>query len=131
MGGNIILTPLGLRHRIARFVATAFGSSLVMNKWERAMRCAEEALELAQAEGVSEEDAKRLVNRVYSRPVGDPLQEGAGLGVCWLVWTLTHDADPMDIVQTEIERVEALPRERFYKKQSEKAMLGLGLFPEE
>lgn len=128
---SIILSPLGLRHRIARFVSRAFGTSLVMNKWERAMRCAEEALELAQAEHVSEEDAMRLLKRVYSRPIGEPLQEGAGLGVCWLVWTLTHDADPMEIVVREIERVEALPTDRFKKKQNEKAMLGLGLFPEE
>ena len=51
------------------------------NRIERTHRFLEEALELAQANGCSREDAWALVDYVYDRPVGTPGLEVGGVMV--------------------------------------------------
>lgn len=48
---------------------------------QRSFRFLEEALELAQAVGTTREDAQRLVEYVYGRPVGQVRQEIGGVMV--------------------------------------------------
>lgn len=65
--------------RAAEWAKTCFGDEIPFDKLERADRFIEEALELAQT--VPDFNALRahdLVDYVFGRPVGDPLQEAGG-----------------------------------------------------
>ena len=63
---------------IWRWALRVLGETAVRNLPERGLRVAEEAIELGQAMGVDAADLHRLVDYVYSRPVGTPGQEIAG-----------------------------------------------------
>jgi hypothetical protein len=119
-----------LRNRIRSIVFRAFGAKNYHSRWERSMRVLEEAMELAQSEFVSEDVARKLLERVYSRPVGIPRQEAAGLGVCWLAYTHLDDLDPTKLIMEEIHRVEEIDPLKFAAKQNEKYAVGLGLATE-
>lgn len=61
-------------HHMLAWAHRVFGET-ALRRDERALRFAEEALELAQAEGVGRETMLRLVERVWSRPSGDRVRE--------------------------------------------------------
>lgn len=61
------------------WVLQCFGSEISDHKPERNQRFLEESLELVQSCGMSPEDAHRLVDYVYSRPVGLNFQEVGGV----------------------------------------------------
>lgn len=63
-----------------------FGEASFNNRRERAMRVLEEAIELAQAEGVTTNDVLRTMAHVYSKPADAPELEGAGVGIALLIW---------------------------------------------
>lgn len=54
----------------------------------RSLRLLEEAIELAQAEGVTIDEVEIVADQVYSKPIGNPKQEVGGVIVC-----LTNYAD--------------------------------------
>lgn len=58
-----------------------FPPSVCADSRERTHRFLEEALELAQANGCSRDDARALVEYVYSRPTGFPESEVGGVMV--------------------------------------------------
>ena len=64
------------QNSVRYWILECFGSEISDYKPERNQRFLEEALELVQSCGMSPEDAHRLVDYVYSRPVGDKVQEG-------------------------------------------------------
>jgi hypothetical protein len=74
------------QRRIGAWVETRFGRDCLEDGVERALRVLEEASELAQAEGVPEEQARRVCGAIYAKPVGDPDQEAAGVFVTLLGW---------------------------------------------
>lgn len=55
-----------------------FGRKNVTTIQTRVFRFLEEAVELAQSLGCTEEEARRVVNYVFTRPKGDPAQEVGG-----------------------------------------------------
>lgn len=65
--------------RVERWLEACFPPSVRSDRGERTHRFLEEALELAQANGCSREDAVALVDYVFSRPQGDPAQEVGGV----------------------------------------------------
>lgn len=67
--------------RVADWVAACFPPAAGANQLERVHRFLEEALELAQANHCSYEDAKALIDYVYSRPQGSPDMEVGGVMV--------------------------------------------------
>jgi hypothetical protein len=58
-----------------------FGATSAADKPERAYRFLEEAIELVQACGCSKEDVVKLIDYVYSRPPGVPIQEVGGVRI--------------------------------------------------
>jgi hypothetical protein len=58
-----------------------FGPLIAGDKEERGFRFLEESLELVQSTGCSKEDAHKLVDYVYGRPVGEIAQEVGGVSV--------------------------------------------------
>lgn len=63
---------------VRSWILECFGSEISNHLSERNQRFLEESLELVQSCGMSPEDAHRLVDYVYSRPVGDKVQEVGG-----------------------------------------------------
>lgn len=66
---------------VREWMVACFGADDTDGVEIRAWRFLEEANELGQAAGVTREDAHRLVDYVYGRPVGEPLQEVGGVGI--------------------------------------------------
>lgn len=66
-----------LPKRINQFLVDCFGTDKVDPK-KRVYRFLEEALELAQAMGITEEEADTLSHYVFNRPVGEVKQEYGG-----------------------------------------------------
>jgi len=84
--GTISIMPRYVRQtRAYNWCAKAFGKGVAENRVERGARFLEEAIELAQVCDVPKELAVKLVDRVYSRPVGTVASEVGGVGVTLLV----------------------------------------------
>lgn len=109
-GGRTGDPSLNLESRVAAWVRTRIGPEH-MNRRERAMRLLEEAAELAQAEGVTSEQASKQMEHVFRRPAGDPAQEAGGVAVCLLAWCAATGNTLHDIATREVERIEAKPVE--------------------
>lgn len=75
------LPAASFQDRVLLWMRNCFMRSDAMDPVHRSFRFAEEALELAQATGCSQNDAHRLVDYVYNRPVGEASQEGGGVMV--------------------------------------------------
>lgn len=76
MDGSLIPS---LQDGLYEWLVYALGEDTATNPKDRAMRVLEEAVELAQALGVSEEACHRQVVHTYARPAGEPSQEVAGV----------------------------------------------------
>ena len=102
-----------------------FGIEHMQNPRVRALRFAEEAIELAQACGVSEDKATELVRAVYSRPVGQPMQEVGSSMVTLTVLCHTLGIDLENAFQIEVLRCLAKDSAHFAKRNWQKLDLGL------
>ena len=98
--------PKSQQTRVKEWIASRLGPEH-MTPRERALRVLEEALELAQSEGVIMPDAFRLLQHVFGRPAGDPQQEAGAVGVCLMGWCAARGLDHKAVVEQEIERIEA------------------------
>lgn len=96
-----------MQWRVRQWVLLAFGSASADSPKERVMRVLEEALELAQAEGLDEARAGKLLHHVYSRPVGDPAQEAAGVSTTLLAYTAAKGFELGELTANEMSRVES------------------------
>lgn len=67
--------------RIQQWVLDAFGEWAMKDIEQRCQRFLEEALELVQANGMSQADVLALVEYVFNRPTGDANQEVGGVMV--------------------------------------------------
>jgi hypothetical protein len=114
-----------MSQRIAAWVVQVFGEDVLRDRVERAARVLEEALELAQACGVSRETAEGLVARVYARPPGDAAIEAAQVGVCLIAWAEGAQEDLGTLVDDEIDRIESLPVEKIRARHAAKVRAGI------
>ncbi len=105
--------------------ASRFGIEAYTNRRERAARVLEEAIELAQAEGLPIGKAQRILEVVYSKPAGEPSQEAAGVMTTLMGWAASTSHDLERVTQAEIDRIHALPKDYFEKKKEEKRALGV------
>ncbi len=67
--------------RVERWLEACFSPDVRTNRGERTHRFLEEALELAQANGCTRDDALALVEYVFGRPAGEAAQEVGGVMV--------------------------------------------------
>jgi NTP pyrophosphatase (non-canonical NTP hydrolase) len=68
--------------RVYPWTVETFGYPKTMSLVERRQRVIEEAIELVQAMGGSEEEVVKMAAYVFSRRIGEPRQEIGGLQVC-------------------------------------------------
>lgn len=117
-----------LAARAAAWVRRCFGDA-AMARPERAARLMEEAIELAQAEGVPEELAAGVVRRVYSRPSGLPAQEAGGVGLCLAAWEEASGISVENAAMLEMDRVERMSVEHFKARHAAKVAVGAAAPP--
>ena len=102
-----------------------FGEDHVYNPRARALRLAEEAVELAQALDVGRDVMHLLIDAVYNRPPGKMDQELGGVAMTFTVLAASFDNDPDEYLMAELRRVLAKPSEHFAARNEEKNKLGL------
>ena len=112
---------LSAQRRVAAWVVEALGGDRAHDAAERALRTAEEAIELAQACGIASETLHCLVNYVLERPIGDAAQEIGGT-----LLTLYSTAEALGIhadaaFEAELARIQQPEvMEKIRRRQSEK-----------
>jgi hypothetical protein len=109
-----------LEHRAAEWVVTRIGIDHMQSR-ERAMRLLEEAFELAQAEGITVDQASAQMTHVFGRDAGEPAKEAGGVAFCLLAWCAATGHHLMEIVRAEADRVEAKPIEQIRGSVARKA----------
>lgn len=93
------------QRRVLAWSAACFGAADAEVPGTRSHRFLEEALELVQALGCSEEEAKRLLRYVYGRPKGDPDQEVGGVMITLAALCHASKLDMADAGERELTRV--------------------------
>lgn len=113
--------------RVTDWMRTTFTGVECEDVPERSLRMAEEALELTQACGVDAATLHRLVDYVFSRPVGKPQQEIAGCLVTIYAIAGALGVDAQAEFETELARINT-PEvvERCRRRQHEKRAALIG-----
>ncbi len=87
-----------------KWAEIAFGPEIAADKVIRNFRFLEEALELVQAGGCTKEDALKLVDYVYGRPVGEVFQEAGGVMTTFACLCTAQGVDMEHAGDTELQR---------------------------
>lgn len=90
--------------RVEKWLEACFPASVRSDRGERTHRFLEEALELAQANGCSRDDAFALVDYVFGRPSGQPEQEVGGVMVTLASLCSASNINMDDAGNRELER---------------------------
>jgi len=106
---------------VAAWVRETFGEASAENAPERTLRAVEEVVELAQALDVDPATLHRLIDYVYSRPVGNVGQEIAGSLVTIFAAAAALEVDVDEVFAAEMDRIHT-PEviERCRRRQHEK-----------
>ena len=91
--------------RVADWMQVCFGPEIASDRVERNYRFLEEALELVQACGCSQDDAHKLVEYVYGRDVGETVQEIGGVMVTLAALCKSQGQNMHDAGETELKRI--------------------------
>ncbi|CAM2163286.1 hypothetical protein BC2230_120122 [Burkholderia cepacia] len=91
--------------RVQRWMLTCFGTEISADRDERNDRFFEEAGELAQALGMTREEAHALVDYTWSRPVGEACQEVGGVMVTLAALCSANDLDMQAAGEAELARI--------------------------
>jgi hypothetical protein len=111
--------------RVTRWLKACFGDSVATDRTERSHRFLEEALELVQACGCTEAEARQLVRYVYSRPEGEVKQEVGGVAVTLAALCHAQGIDLETASWAEVERIEQPEiMKRIRVKQATKPKVG-------
>lgn len=113
--------------RVTAWVRKVFTEKEATDVPERALRLAEEALELAQACEVDAATLHRLVDYVFSRPVGAPGSEIAGTMVTVYALATALGVDAQTVLEAELLRIqhpEVIERCRRRQHEKREALAG-------
>jgi len=110
---------------MVEWVETRLGKK-AMDPHERALRFVEEALELAQAVGLTEPDIDRLRHLVFRKPLGHVGQEIGGVVTTLLTLSESWNTEMTIAALMEIDRIHELPMEKFRKRQKQNVKDGIG-----
>lgn len=115
--------------QVGQWCKDAFGDFRASNVVERGMRLLEESIEAAQAAGVSQEMAHKLVSYVFSQPVGELGQELGGVGVTTLALAEAAGLSAESQEIQEVVRVLSKPLEHFRQRHAAKDQAGVTTTP--
>lgn len=114
-----------MQEQIKMWVVTRLGSE-AMRCHERGLRSSEENAELVQAFGVTREEAHRIIDRVFNKPVGDIKQELGGAMLTLLACAESAGCNLGMAAQDELDRIFLLPMEKFRSRQDQNVKDGIG-----
>lgn len=98
---------------------------IAMDRHERTLRFAEEAIELANAMGLTVHELQAITARVYGRPPGDIPRE---LGQCQMTLEVLAKALAIDLDQEatkEFYRVRSVPKDEWGRRHAAKVAIGI------
>lgn len=119
--------------RVLPWLLDCFGQAIADDKTERNHRFLEEALELVQSCGCTEDEAHKLVAYVYGRAVGERSQEVGGVMVTLAALCLAQRLDMHQCGETELSRItQPAMVEKIREKQKRKPSMSPlpGVYPE-
>lgn len=108
---------------ILNWAVTTFGP-VALDPVERSARIVEEAVEVAQADGVPVAMLHAIIERAYSRPKDTVAKELGGLLVTVYACAALSDLDPQLLLSGEVDRVLSKPREHWAAKHDAKMVDG-------
>lgn len=108
---------------ILAWAVATFGP-IAAERTERGARLVEEAIEAAQACGVSIQQVQRIAERAYSRPVGALNKEIGQVGMTLEALAEVSGLDVDQEIEREWQRVQAIPAEHWAKRHAEKVAQG-------
>tara|TARA_Y100000748_G_scaffold242089_1_gene206303 strand:+ start:224 stop:1612 length:1389 start_codon:yes stop_codon:yes gene_type:complete len=121
------------QQRVHSWMLECFGPAIAADRAERNHRFLEEALELVQSVGCTADEAHRLVDYVYGRPTGEPVQEAGGVMVTLAALCAASELDMAEAGEQELARIsqpDTLLRIR-EKQRNKPSMSPLpGVYPE-
>lgn len=109
---------------VLEWAASTFGD-LALDTNERALRFVEEAIELAQACGLTEDQLRRVAYRVYSRNPGSPHKETGQAAMTLLALSEWMKIDFDDALIREWRRVQSIPQAEWERRHNAKAAVGI------
>ena len=98
---------------------------IALDRRERMLRFAEEAIELAHADGLDESVLHRLINRVYSRPRGSIGREIGQSQATLELFAESIGASAEREARREWERVRAVPQDEWRRRHKVKVDAGI------
>lgn len=110
---------------VRQWVLSTFGQQVADDIPTRCFRFFEEAGELCQSLGMRKEDAIKLVDYVWGRPLGEPEQELGGVLVTLAAMSTPADLSMGNAAWKELARCWQ-NQEKIRAKQKSKAAIGLG-----
>ncbi len=93
--------------RVKPWLIECFGPAIASDREERNHRFLEEALELVQSCGCTASEAHQLVDYVFGRPSGEPVQEVGGVMVTLAALCLANNLDMHEGAEKELARINA------------------------
>ncbi len=97
--------PESFQSRVLPWMHACFGEAISRDTVERNHRFLEESIELVQACGCTQGEAHQLVDYVFGRPTGEPLQEVGGVMVTLAALCLAQGMDMHEAGETELARI--------------------------
>jgi hypothetical protein len=91
--------------RVSMWTERCFGEEISKDKVERNHRFLEEALELVQSLGCTKSEANQLVDYVFGRPSGEPIQELGGVMVTLAALATASNLKIIECGEIELSRV--------------------------
>lgn len=112
--------------RFLRWARTVFGPVALLRS-ERLLRFAEEAIELAHADGMERQTLDAIANRVYSRERGDVNKEIGQAQATLELYAENLGLSSDSLAQIEWERVQKISPEEWARRHAAKVALGIAL----
>jgi hypothetical protein len=103
--GKATGTRATLQTRVGQWVVRALGAQHLADRQMRAKRLLEEAIELAQAEGLHPDLVHAWVEHVYGRPAGGAREEARGVGITYFAYCESLGEDHKKLIEEELARV--------------------------
>jgi len=96
---------MSFQDRVHPWLLECFGPEIAADTVERNHRFLEEALELVQSCSCTQEDAHKLVDYVFNRPIGEKTQEVGGVMVTLAALCLANKLDMHTAGEVELTRI--------------------------
>lgn len=114
---------------IFQWCCDAFGFEHAHSIEQRGLRLLEETLEACQAAGVKPDMAHKLIDYVYSRPVGSLESEIGGVSTTLLAFASAANVSADTVELQEFKRVLSKPLDHFRRRNAIKGEAGFNVVP--